>query len=272
MNADSSRPTVLTYAGENASPYLKHTRYGASPMHRNRLAWVIDAISAQAPPNPKTSILDIGCGLGNIAIPLASLGYRVTGIDLHAPTIDTARQRNPFPNLALAVTPLEALDISSFDVLVLSEVLEHVSEWQGMLQYLARGMRSDATLILTVPNGWGPMEMVCRPSYRMKTTAIGARVVRTIKRLLNTADLTTGDAHTPHVNFFRLSVLHRAFDAAQLRVQSCGGMFFLWPLWEIFFSNRCSEKWAARDFRFGQRIPLPLRAVWVFSLERAHPM
>ena len=266
MNADPSRETVLAYAGEGVAPYLKHTRYAASPMHRNRLAWVVDAVAAHAPPNPATSILDIGCGLGNIAIPLASLGYRVTGIDLHAPTIDTARQRNPFPNLSFAATPLESLDISSFDVLVLSEVLEHVPEWQGMLRHLAQGMGKDSTLILTVPNGWGPMELVCRPSYRLKTTPGGARLVRTIKRILNTADLTTGDAHTPHVNFYRLSALYRAFESAHLRVQSRGGMFFLWPLWEVLFSNRCSETWADRDYRLAQRLPMAMRAVWAFAL------
>src|SRR5829696_10007851 len=38
-------------------------------------------------------VLDVGCGNGSeLALPLARLGFEVTGIDIHAPSIEHARQ------------------------------------------------------------------------------------------------------------------------------------------------------------------------------------
>lgn len=48
--------------------------------------------------NPKANLLDIGCGQGRYAIPLALSGYQVTGIDISATAInqllDSARRLN----------------------------------------------------------------------------------------------------------------------------------------------------------------------------------
>jgi len=43
--------------------------------------------------NGITSILDVGCGAGDYAIPLAEQGYEVTGIDASKERISIANQR-----------------------------------------------------------------------------------------------------------------------------------------------------------------------------------
>ncbi|MHC4409156.1 MAG: class I SAM-dependent methyltransferase [Planctomycetota bacterium] len=42
---------------------------------------------------PGASVLDLGCGPGRYALPLAGLGYAVTGVDRTAPYLDEARKR-----------------------------------------------------------------------------------------------------------------------------------------------------------------------------------
>jgi SAM-dependent methyltransferase len=44
---------------------------------------------------PPATVLDAGCGTGRVAIKLAELGYRCTGIDLDASMLDEARRAAP---------------------------------------------------------------------------------------------------------------------------------------------------------------------------------
>jgi SAM-dependent methyltransferase len=52
----------------------------------------LEAVFRRFPPKPK-KILDIGCGTGNHALPLARRGYRVTGIDQSREMLALARSK-----------------------------------------------------------------------------------------------------------------------------------------------------------------------------------
>lgn len=54
----------------------------------------VDELLYHAQVTPPASILELGCGMGNLAIPLAGAGFRVVGIDISATAIEVARQRN----------------------------------------------------------------------------------------------------------------------------------------------------------------------------------
>ena len=64
-----------------------------APLTRQSLATILAPIEVQA----GMTVLDVGCGPGDIANELAAMGMAVTGIDFAAPMIDIARKR--FPNL-----------------------------------------------------------------------------------------------------------------------------------------------------------------------------
>jgi 2-polyprenyl-3-methyl-5-hydroxy-6-metoxy-1,4-benzoquinol methylase len=53
----------------------------------------IDFLVSSFRKNGITSILDVGCGTGDYAIPLAERGYEVTGIDASKERISIANQR-----------------------------------------------------------------------------------------------------------------------------------------------------------------------------------
>jgi 2-polyprenyl-3-methyl-5-hydroxy-6-metoxy-1,4-benzoquinol methylase len=60
---------------------------------RTRPQW--DAVITQASAaylGKRERVLDAGCGYGRIAIPLAARGYRVSGLDLSAPLLISARE------------------------------------------------------------------------------------------------------------------------------------------------------------------------------------
>ena len=77
-------------------------------------------------------ILDIGCGGGLLAEPMARLGAEVTGIDVTAPAIIAARTHAESMQLAIDYQVIMAEDLAAsgakFDVIYASEVIEHVAD------------------------------------------------------------------------------------------------------------------------------------------------
>jgi len=112
------------------------------PLHKfnpERIRYVRDAMAAHfardlVAPTPFTglSLLDIGCGGGLIAEPLARLGFSVTGIDASEKNIGVARLHAAKSGLDISYdckTPEQLLDISErFDVVLALEVVEHVAD------------------------------------------------------------------------------------------------------------------------------------------------
>jgi SAM-dependent methyltransferase len=67
--------------------------------------------------------LDIGCGAGRNAIPLASSGWNVVGLDLSAPMVEAAQRRTAEltgGSATFAVAPMDALPVASlrFDLVI----------------------------------------------------------------------------------------------------------------------------------------------------------
>lgn len=54
---------------------------------------LIEAIFREKAVRPVRTVLDLGCGTGGHAIPLAARGYRVTGVDRSEPMLEAARRK-----------------------------------------------------------------------------------------------------------------------------------------------------------------------------------
>ena len=261
------RPEPFEYIAAGGAPYLQHTEFDASPSNRNRLSCIVRMIEAcgQGPKN----ILEIGCGNGNIAIPVASLGHRVKAIDAHGPSVEIARSRNRFSNLQLEHILLEQVDLKEYDIIILTEVLEHVARCADMIGHISRNMRPGARLILTVPNGWGLAEFLLRPSYALKRWPWGARFVGGVKKALGAKDLTTANEQTPHVHFFTLGRLGRLLRENAFSPVAFHRFFFTWALLETFLpQKKFPKRLPERDFNLSQHLPPQMCALWAFLLEK----
>jgi 2-polyprenyl-6-hydroxyphenyl methylase/3-demethylubiquinone-9 3-methyltransferase len=99
---------------------------------RDRMAAHFSRELAQPAPFKGLSLLDIGCGGGLIAEPLARLGFSVTGIDASEKNIGVARLHAAKSELDISYdckTPEQLVDIPNrFDVVLALEVVEHVSD------------------------------------------------------------------------------------------------------------------------------------------------
>jgi len=99
------------------------------------------------------SALDVGCGAGLLAEPLARLGASVTAIDAAPELIDAAKAHAAGQGLqidyrAVGVEELEG----EYDLVTALEVIEHVADPQGFVTSLAQRLAPGGLLILSTPN------------------------------------------------------------------------------------------------------------------------
>ncbi|MBA3512252.1 bifunctional 2-polyprenyl-6-hydroxyphenol methylase/3-demethylubiquinol 3-O-methyltransferase UbiG [Sphingomonas sp.] len=99
------------------------------------------------------SALDVGCGAGLLAEPLARLGARVTAIDAAPELIEVAREHARAQGLEIDYRAAAVEDIDGrFDLVTSLEVIEHVADPQAFVAGLARRLAPGGLLILSTPN------------------------------------------------------------------------------------------------------------------------
>ena len=97
------------------------------------LTKVTAAVLASAAVGPGDIVIDLGCGNGQISIPLARLGAEVLGIDVSPAMADQLRaeaNRQGLSNLDAVALPVEELDLppASADLIVSSYALHHLRD------------------------------------------------------------------------------------------------------------------------------------------------
>ncbi len=101
-------------------------------------------------------ILDIGCGGGLLAEPMARLGATVTGIDVTEAAIIAARAHAKKMGLLIDYQCITAEDLAStgvkFDVIYASEVIEHVAKRPVFIDALANMLAPNGVVIITTIN------------------------------------------------------------------------------------------------------------------------
>ena len=97
--------------------------------------------------------LDVGCGAGLLAEPLARLGAEVTAIDAAAELIDAAKAHAAGQRLGIDYRHAAVEEMSgTFDLVTSMEVIEHVAEPQAFLAALAARLAPGGLLVLSTPN------------------------------------------------------------------------------------------------------------------------
>ena len=167
------------------------------------------------------SVLDVGCGGGLVAEPLARLGAAVTGLDAAEPAIAVARAHAAQQGLTIAYRAGSVEELARtgqrFDVVTALEIIEHVADRDSFCRALAQLVKPGGLLILSTLNrtprswllgivaaeyvlGWVPRgthdwRQFVRPSEL--AAAIGPYGLRVVD--------VTGLVFNPLANDFRLS-------------------------------------------------------------------
>jgi len=258
-------------------PFDKEDTYS----HGKRLHFIKKAIEDYCQKFQKKvseiSILDVGCGTGiGITFPIASLGYKILGIDIDLTSIEEANKINIYPNASFFNEFIEEkadLKDKDIDIIICSEVLEHVPNPFNFLLSLKRCLKKEGIIILTTPNGYGwfEFEKFVYEKLGLKFLFKSLDRIIHVNKLINSKKslpMTTLNKEDKHLQRFTYKRLRLLFDKANLDTvgESRAGVFG-GQISEILFG------WCKPLLKFnnwlGNKAPSSFVIDWYFVLEKS---
>lgn len=110
-----------------------------------------DLIAKHAPEGDPVRLLDVGCGTGRFAIPIAQrLGYDTTGVDGATEMLEKARAKDTDGRVTWDCMDAASLrfDEASFDMVFLSHLLHHVDDRTAVLTECHRVLRPGGVVFI----------------------------------------------------------------------------------------------------------------------------
>jgi SAM-dependent methyltransferase len=233
--------------------------------HRGRLEWIRSHLRAE------DRVLELGCGTGHlITMPLLRMGHDVVGVDLDEVSISYGRKM--LSEAGLDPSALVACDLrdlpGEFDVVIASEVLEHLTDedLDIVLAAVRERLAPGGKLVVTVPNGYGLFELENFLWYRtglhqlytsLRDRALG-RGLRRLKGKVATDwsepehPMTLADS--PHRQRFTWRSIQKLLARAGFEtVHARGGVQVCGPFTDMLFSGHARVM--ALNARLGRVFP-----------------
>lgn len=208
---------------------------------------------------PGMRLLDVGCGEGRHTLSAwLQAPIHAIGVDLSRRDLETARSRQaefqppPDHGGSLNFMQASALDLpfadASFDVVICSEVLEHIFDQRGVIRELERVLRPGGTLVASVPRAWP--ERLCwwlSDAYHEEPGGhIRIYGRRQLQRLLGSFQfryMHGHGAHALHVPYWWLRCAAGPQRADRSRLVRLWHELLVWDLFQAPRLTRTLERW-----------------------------
>ncbi|HJU45882.1 MAG TPA: methyltransferase domain-containing protein [Chitinophagaceae bacterium] len=224
-----------------------------------RLNFIVDVLKQKLPAGAE--VLDVGCGNGVISRSLGERGFNVKGIDISEKAIARAIELNTFPNVKFAVISAEQLvvDGNRYHAVICSEVLEHLNDPGKLLNVLYQVLHDDGVLIVTVPNGRGPRELlVTRPViYLQKNNRWSWRLLQGMKKMLGYKGTTVQSSadDLTHIQFFTRASLQKLAAANKFSIIRFGKTNFIEDVFPFSFFTKKIKTLQKLDCQVAEWLP-----------------
>ncbi len=116
-------------------------------------------------------VLDVGCGVGGALVALCRVGACCVGIDIDRDRLDLARERLELHGCEALTVCGSAFSLpfpdGAFDVVLCSDMLEHVKDRPRLIAEFARVLRPGGLLYLAFPNLLSLRNVLSDPHYHL---------------------------------------------------------------------------------------------------------
>jgi SAM-dependent methyltransferase len=157
---------------ENTDLYFDQQR-------ENALGSILPFVDDNAEVASGLRVLEIGCGAGGVLKAFAERGARVTGVDLHEPSIDYARRRFAADAGGSAwrfelrdIYDVAPADIDGpFDLIVMKDAIEHIHDQRRLFERLDGFLAPSGRLFFAFPPWrmpFGGHQQICRHKVLMR--------------------------------------------------------------------------------------------------------
>lgn len=207
------------------------------------------------------TVLDFGCGNGEAFLVFLSSKYKninFTGFD--------PDERNTLLLSELKVQvkiagSVDELTENRYDLILLTEVLEHVNAPEELIFNLCKLLTSKGVLFVTIPNGFGLNEWMSS-FWGIFTQAFARR------RAIGNDRFTMSSS--PHVNFFGLRQLDAMFRNTAVEVITAGNVVYMHSAPFRWLTTKF-ERFRRLNFSGLNRTPARYADDWFFVLKPRTP-
>ena len=276
-NSCPPQPAVAQPRAGPEDPGLRFwsaTDYHRYPGGRKKLSVLARLVLDEFPTRPR--VLDVGCGNGAIAFPLAVLGCPIVGADVDRNSIESCTRRNTFSRASFIVTDGTLREVDGpFELIVCSEVLEHLLEPRSLVAAMSRKLAPSGRLFVTIPNGYGLREIGGRCERCLRERCGLDGVLRRLRGALERLGMPSAAAkyamHTSnpeqgHVQKFTRGSITRLLESEQLRVVGWRNSFVILSVFHCRSGSSAIER---IDEWLADHLPAPFSSGWYVCCRRS---
>ncbi len=169
--------------------------------------------------NKNRTLLDIGCGTGEISLALNKLGFETFGLDFSSVAIDIAKKNGVKCQQADLDLGIPA-DDASFDIAWAGDVIEHVFDPIGVLSEISRILVPGGSFLATIPHDL---------NYKVRIkTLLGISYQEAVYRKFR---------QFKHHTFFSENLLRYMYESSNLKIQQITYLIKI-PIFKLEFFTK----------------------------------